>query len=81
MSRAEEYESYHRAVVDWCVSVMGEECREFYDEKCTWFPEFDQGVDPRQVAQDQLVAMRELVAEADARGVKPVPPRRRFRAI
>jgi hypothetical protein len=71
---------------------MGEDSREFYDRQCTWFDEFTQGVEPHQVAQEQLAAMRELVAEADVRKPNekpaetrklepPAPRRRRFRVI
>jgi hypothetical protein len=67
MQRTREYEIYHARVVEACAELMGEDSREFYDRECTYFEEFEQNIPPFQVAQDQLAAMRELVAEADAR--------------
>lgn len=89
MTRLEEYEEYHRRVVEECADLMGEESREFYAKECTYFEEWESGLHPRQVAQEQLAAMRELVAEAEQRGGNsPQQPggssgekRKRFRAI
>lgn len=67
VTRLEEYQEYHRRVVEECVELMGEDSREFYEKQCTYFDEWEQGVHPRQVAQEQLDAMRDLVTEADER--------------
>lgn len=81
VTRLEEYEEYHRRVVEECVELMGEDSREFYSKQCTYFDEWESGLHPRQVAQEQVSAMRELVAEAEGRKPGEKPPRRRFRAI
>jgi hypothetical protein len=89
MKRIDEYQIYHQRVVEECVDLMGEDCREFYDHE-TYFDEFGQSTHPYQVAQEQLAAMRELVAGADAKQGKAQPmltvatrtrARRRLRVI
>jgi hypothetical protein len=76
LKRIDEYQIYHNRVVEEITELMGEDCRKFYDKECTYFDEFDQGIPPRQVAEEQLAAMRDLVNEADLRiECKPNPGR------
>jgi hypothetical protein len=52
-----EYALYHARVVDACVELMGQNVREFFDEQCDYFEEFECGDKPEDVAQNQYEAM------------------------
>ena len=48
------YEEYRQQVVDACVELTGEENRLFWDTQCSFEEEYTDGIDPDEVAQNQL---------------------------
>ena len=52
-----EYQRYHKQVVEACVRLIGERCRQFFDTQCDFLEEFNSEQDPEEVAQDQLESL------------------------
>ncbi len=50
------YEGFHQRVADACADLMGETHRHFFDSVCSYELEFAEGIDPEEVAQNQLDA-------------------------
>jgi hypothetical protein len=52
-----EYSAYHTKVVDACAALMGENQRQFFDEQCDYFEEFERNEEPDEVAWAQWEAL------------------------
>jgi hypothetical protein len=52
-----EYAQYHDAVVNACAELMGESVRPFFEEQCDYFEEFEEGIEPEEVAMAQFDAL------------------------